>query len=97
MYKVDKIKYLYDVINSGHKALDLSMHDLEFYRDHFHDLSQLLNVSGREFYPAFLHANDQYIKVLDIIRHRVSKEEDKAHTSALHDNVVHEFRKHGKL
>ncbi len=70
MNKSQKIKHIYDTINSGDGVRDLTMHDLEFYRDHFHDLSHLLNVSGREFHTAFLHANDQYVKVVDIIRHK---------------------------
>lgn len=102
MNAADTIQRIYRTINhlNDEKVADLSMRDLEFYRDHFHDLSHSLNISGREFYPAFLHANDQHIKVAQIISHRVRKEQEQKRNeehALLHDSVVNDFKKRGKL
>lgn len=69
MDKHKSIAEIHDILAEG-DAHKLTEENLIYYREHFRDLANYLNISGREFRTAFLYASKQYFKAVDIIKAR---------------------------
>jgi hypothetical protein len=72
MIKAKKIQSIQDALFEGNLK-NISTADLKLYREHFDELSRLLNISGKQFRPSFEYAIKQHSTTDDIIRARERK------------------------